>query len=265
MADLSISLEEYDSLRSERDKYKNESETWQKYCQDLAAGKIGAITRYDRVIPDHVIRFWSDEVWLQIINELNNNKRLSSIRDPYGDNIRFNSDMFSDERITQNIIKDCLVRFITEQCNTNSKPNINVSTKFTNVDEIINDVKKIWDEKFKKEYAVKVKETHQKNIEAKTLEQEAKLKLESLEKKFENDIFKKDEKIQYLTGENERALKRVDQLTDMLAESDRKYLQESMENTGLKDTIHNQKEKIDVIKSFQNTWWWKMFGPNIEF
>lgn len=60
-------------------------------------------------------------------------------------------------------------------------------------------------------------------------------------------------------------MKRIDQLTSMLAESDRKYLQESMENTGLKDTIHNQKEKIDIIKSLQTTWWWKMFGPKIEF
>ena len=51
----------------------------------------------------------------------------------------------------------------------------------------------------------------------------------------------------------------------MLAESDRKYLQESMENAGLKDTIYNQKEKIDIIKALQKTLWWKMFGPKIEF
>lgn len=154
MADLSISLEEYDALRSERDTYKNESDTWQKYCQDLAAGKIGAITRYDRIIPDNVIRPWAKEVWLRIVERIDN-KRRNVLMAPWGGRISDynNSDMFTDERLAEKVIEEELIRFITEQCNTNNRANIAVSTKFTNIDTIVADVKKIWDEKFQRNMA----------------------------------------------------------------------------------------------------------------
>lgn len=266
MADLSISLEEYEALRSERDTYKNESENLKKYCQDLAADKIGAITRYDRIIPDNVIRTWAKEVWLRIVERIDN-KRRNMLMDPCGGSISDynNSSMFTDERLAERVVEEELIQFISEQCNTNNRANISVSTKFTNIDTIIADVKKIWDNKFQKEYDEKVKETEQKFIEATNLKQEAAEQLSNLESKFKNDILSKDKDIKYLTSENERALKRIDKLNSMLAESDRKYLQESMENAGLKDTIYNQKEKIDIIKSLQTTWWWKLFGPNFEF
>ena len=266
MADLSLSLEEYNTLRSERDKYKNESETWQKHCQDLSANKIGVITRYDRIIPDDVIRAWAKEVWLRIVERIDNKNRSFSMGGLCGRlNDYYNSSMFTDERLAEKVIEEELIQFITDQCNTNNRSNISISTNFTNIDTIIDNVKKIWDDKFQKEYSEKVKETEQKNTEAKALVKKEKEKLAKLEKKFENDIYSKDEKIRYLNSDYERALKRIDKLNSMLAESDRKYLQESMENAGLKDTIYNQKEKIDIIKALQKTWWWKMFGPKIEF
>lgn len=269
MADLNISLEEYDTLRNELDKYKTEVNTWQKYCQDLAAGKLAAITRYDRHIDPQVIRRWSEEVWLTIRDRLDAKYRSynygvgGSLRD--GICYDTNSSIFDDEKIASHIIEEELVKFVTKFCNTENRDNINVSTKYINADEIINSVKHIYDERFKQEYDVKVKETNQKHIEAKKLKRQAEEQLANLESKFEEDIIQKDYEIRQLTGDKERALERVDQLTSMLAESDKKYLQESMENTGLKDTIHNQKEKIDIIKSLQTTWWWKMFGPKIEF
>ena len=270
MADLSLSLEEYNTLRSERDKYKNESETWKKHCQDLAENKIGVITRYDRIIPDDVIRAWAKEVWLRIVERIDSKNRNFSMGGLYGRlndyyNSYYNSSMFTDERLAEKVIEEELIRFITDQCNTNNRSNISISTNFTNIDTIIDNVKKIWDDKFQKEYSEKVKETEQKNTEAKALVKKEKEKLANLDKKFENDIYSKDEKIRHLTSDYEQALKRIDKLNSMLAESDRKYLQESMENAGLKDTIYNQKEKIDIIKALQKTLWWKMFGPKIEF
>lgn len=277
MADLNITLEEFDNVRNERDKALEEINQLKGIIEGLENKSRVIVTRYDRMIPDNIVEHMCKDLATQIWNQkrFTNNGFIS--HDPWGNptdytlngvGVNIDPEDIMIQKCVDRIVKPFIQKYVNTSNNTQVVTN---NTSIRNFEDVIDEIKSMYDTQFALEYGERVNTLAEQEASIAAKNKEADKKLKEAEVKFNKAEKQVQDIINNLRSDLDSAKKitrdKVQEIADLNADirylnktiSERDKTIESLNSEAeiYKETISTQKTKLNSIF---NTWWWKIFG-----